>query len=416
MSSYRDPDDLIDPVGRPFPSVPLPVPGPGVVLGGPPLPPVYPQPTIRPLTLVLVLIFGLLGGFALYRFVFDRGTPARESRPITPRGDLAADEKSTIDLFRRASPSVVFITSLGPAMDRETRNVFEVPRGAGSGFLWDNAGHVVTNFHVIQGGTGARVTLNQHSTFEADLVGVAPEYDLAVLRIKTEASRLPPIDVGRSADLQVGQKVFAIGNPFGLDQSLTTGVVSALGRTIRGVAGNEIQEVIQTDAAINPGNSGGPLLDSAGRLIGVNTAIYSPSGSNAGIGFAVPVDTVNRVVPQLISNGRIVRARLPLIINERLSDRVPREQLGIEGVMVIRVDPGSSAAAAGLRGTVRTPEGIILGDIIQAIDGKPVRSVAELYTVLDGYSAGDTVTLTVFRGRGKSDVKVQLQPGQYEPP
>ena len=403
MSIYGDPDDLGGMTGRPYPP-PAPPPPRGD----------YPRDPagVRPLTLLLVLVFGLLAGFALYRFVFDRGTPARDPRPITPRGDLAADEKSTIDLFRKASPSVVYITSLGPAMDYG-RNVFEAPQGTGSGFIWDDAGHVVTNFHVINRATSAQITLNDHSSFPAELVGVAPEYDLAVLRIQAEASRLPPIAIGTSHDLQVGQKVFAIGNPFGLDQSLTTGVVSALGRTIPGVAGNEIEQVIQTDAAINPGNSGGPLLDSAGRLIGVNTAIYSPSGSNAGVGFAVPVDTINRAVPQLIRNGRIVRPRLPLTINEQLSDQVPRQSLGVDGVLIIRVDP--AGAAAGLRGTRRTERGIVLGDVIQAIDGKPVRSVQELYAVLENYRAGQTVTLTVYRGNGQTDVKVQLQPGQYQP-
>jgi len=419
MSTY--PDDFGDFTARPYPPGTLPagavatayppVYGPGYPPGSPPG---YPPPRVRPLTLLLVLIFGLLAGFALYRFVFDRGSPAVDPRPITPRGDLAADEKSTIDLFRKASPSVVFITTRGRAMDFTTRNVFEVPQGAGSGFIWDNAGHVVTNYHVIREATSAQVTLNEHSTFDAELVGVAPEYDLAVLRIKTEASRLPPIAIGTSHDLQVGQKVFAIGNPFGLDQSLTTGVVSALGRTIQGVAGNEIEEVIQTDAAINPGNSGGPLLDSAGRLIGVNTAIFSPSGSNAGIGFAVPVDTVNRAVPQLIRNGRIVRPRLPVSINESISDRIPRERLGVEGVLILGVDRGSAAAQAGLRGTQRTARGQYLwGDVIQAVDGKPVRSVTELYRVLENYQAGDTVTLTVFRNGETLDIKVPLQPGQY---
>ena len=378
------------------------------------LPPAYaaPPPRVRPITLVLVLIFGLLAGFAAYRFVFDRGSPAVDPRPVTPRGDLAGDEKSTIDLFRKASPSVVFITTRGLARDFTTRNVFEVPQGAGSGFIWDNAGHVVTNYHVIREASSAQVTLNEHSTFPAELVGAAPEYDLAVLRIKTEASRLPPIAIGTSHDLQVGQKVFAIGNPFGLDQSLTTGVVSALGRTIQGIEGNEIEEVIQTDAAINPGNSGGPLLDSAGRLIGVNTAIFSPSGSNAGIGFAVPVDTVNRTVPQLIRNGRLVRPRLPVTINEQLSDRLPRERLGVEGVLLLGVE--RPAAEAGLRPSRRTAGGqIIWGDVIQAVDGKPVRSVPELYRVLENYRAGDTVTLTVYRDGHQEDVKVQLVPGPY---
>ena len=398
MSTYIDPFPTLQPPLYPPP---------------PQIRPDYPQPPrVRPLTLVLVLIFGLLGGFAFYRFVWDRGRVLADPRPVTARGDLADDEKSTVDLFRRSSPSVVYITTLVQAQDYRTRNIFDVPQGTGSGFVWDDAGHIVTNFHVIRQATGAQVTLNDHSTYPADLVGAAPEYDLAVLRIKAPASKLPPIPIGTSGDLLVGQKVFAIGNPFGLDQSLTTGVLSALGRTIQGVAGNEIEDVIQTDAAINPGNSGGPLLDSAARLIGVNTAIYSPSGSSAGIGFAVPVDTVNRVVPQLIRNGQIVRPRLPVRFEERLSDAVP-QRMGVNGVLIIGVDP--RAAGTGLRGTRRMPSGqIAWGDIIQGVDGKPVKSLKDLYKMLEGYRAGDTVTLTVFRGGSQVEIQVQLQPGQYQ--
>ncbi len=215
-------------------------------------------------------------------------------RPIAPRGELAADEKSTIALFRQASPSIVHITAVSVARDLFTLNLLQIPEGTGSGLVWDDTGNIVTNYHVIQNAGAAQVTLADQSTWKARLVGIAPDKDLAVLKIDAPKSRLRPIPIGTSKDLQVGQSAFAIGNPFGLDQTLTTGVVSALGREIESVTRRPIQGVIQTDAAVNPGNSGGPLLDSAGRLIGVNTAIYSPSGASVGIGFAIPVDTVNR--------------------------------------------------------------------------------------------------------------------------
>ncbi|HTS03462.1 MAG TPA: trypsin-like peptidase domain-containing protein, partial [Thermoanaerobaculia bacterium] len=212
---------------------------------------------------------------------------AAAPRPVTARGDLASDEKATIELFQRCSPSVVYITTLA----RRPVNFFEmteVAQGTGSGFVWDRQGHIVTNFHVIENSDSLVVTLADQSNWKATLVGAEPDKDLAVLRIGAPEAKLPPILVGTSHDLKVGQKVFAIGNPFGLDETLTTGIVSALGRTIESVTGRKIQDVVQTDAAINPGNSGGPLLDSAGRLIGVNTQIASPSGASAGIGFAVP--------------------------------------------------------------------------------------------------------------------------------
>ncbi|HTP50889.1 MAG TPA: trypsin-like peptidase domain-containing protein, partial [Anaeromyxobacteraceae bacterium] len=235
--------------------------------------------------------------------------PRAAPRPVVARGDLAADEQANVALFKQASPSVVYITTLTRRLVGYF-DVTEVPQGTGSGFIWDASGHVVTNFHVIQGASAARITLHDQSEWPATLVGASPDQDIAVLRIAAPRGRLAPILLGRSADLQVGQRVFAIGNPFGLDFTLTTGIVSALGRSIPSLTGRKIEDVIQTDAAINPGNSGGPLLDSAGRLIGVNTQIASPSGGSAGIGFAVPVDTVNRVVPQLIEHGRVTRPRL----------------------------------------------------------------------------------------------------------
>ena len=356
---------------------------------------------LRSLLVALVLItFGLIG-YLLFRTFGDRGTPAAEPRPVAARGELAADEKATIDLFKQSAPSVVFITTVGRGYDWSMRPV-EIQEGTGSGFIWDDAGDVVTNFHVIQSVLrnrgGANVTLSNHRTYPARLVGAAPEFDLAVLRINAPKGELRPILVGASGDLQVGQRVFAIGNPFGLDQTLTTGIVSATGRTIKGVAGNPIEDVIQTDAAINPGNSGGPLLDGDGRLVGVNTAIYSQSGSSAGIGFAVPVDTVNRVVPQLIRSGRIVRPRLGVTLaDDRMSAPV-LDRMGVLGAMVLRVLDDSAAARAGLRGMGQDEAGnLVPGDVIVEVEGRPVGGTMELFTALGRHSVGDRVTLTVHR-------------------
>jgi S1-C subfamily serine protease len=393
------------PPARGFPPVAVvPAPWPGE-------PPPAPR-RVRPVMLVLVLALGLLAGFAAYRWLFDRGTPAVDPRPITARGDMAADEKATIELFRNTSPSVVYITTLGPGLDVRTRRATDVPQGTGSGFIWDDAGHVVTNFHVIRQATGAWVTLSNHSTHRASLVGTAPQYDLALLRIDSRGLNLRPIPIGTSGDLQVGQKAFAIGNPFGLDQTLTTGVVSALGRAIPGIAGNEIESVIQTDAAINPGNSGGPLLDSAGRLIGVNTAIYSPSGSSAGIGFAVPVDTVNRAIPQLVRNGRIVRPQMGVILDEQLGPRVA-QAMGTQGVPVIAVHGDTPAAEAGLQGVRQAPDGRIVGDVIQKIDGRDVRSIPQLHVILEDHRAGDAITLTVLRDGKPIEIRLTLQEGRW---
>jgi S1-C subfamily serine protease len=285
-------------------------------------------------------------------------------------------------------------------------NILEIPQGTGTGFIWDERGHVVTNFHVISEADVAEVTLADHSTWRAKVIGIAPDKDLAVLRIDAPSDRLRPIPLGTSDDLLVGQKVFAIGNPFGLDQSLTTGVISALGREIESMTGRTIKGVIQTDAAINPGNSGGPLLDSAGRLIGVNTAIYSPSGAYAGVGFAIPVDTVTWVVPQLIAYGKLIRPTLSI---SAAPDAWLR-RLGIEGVMVAAVQPGSAADRAGLRPMRRSRDGwILLGDIIVAFNGKPIRSVRDLLNALDECQVGQTVVLTVLRDKQKIELSVMLE-------
>jgi S1-C subfamily serine protease len=331
--------------------------------------------------------------------------PKAVSRPVEARGDLASDEKNTIDIFRNAAPSVVYITSIAVRRNLFSLNVYEIPQGTGSGFIWDKQGRIVTNYHVISDASRLEVTLADRSSWKAVLVGAAPDRDLAVVQISAPADKLRPIALGESKDLLVGQKVFAIGNPFGLDQTLTTGVVSALGREITAVTGRTIHDVIQTDAAINPGNSGGPLLDSAGRLIGVNTAIYSPSGASSGIGFAVPVGEVNRVVPQIISKGKLIRPGLGITLaNRRLT-----EELGLEGVMVLQVQPGSSAEKAGLRGTTQAREGLVLGDVIVAVNGKEVKDYDSLRDELERHEVGESVTLSLMRDTATVEVGVALE-------
>jgi S1-C subfamily serine protease len=331
-----------------------------------------------------------------------------EPRAVTARGDIAGDEQATIEIFESASPSVVYISTTAEQSSPWTRNLTEVRRGTGTGLVWDARGHIVTNYHVIEDARSSRVRLADGRTYNAQFIGASPEHDLAVLRIGVSLARIKPLAIGSSADLRVGQKVFAIGNPFGFDYSLTTGVVSALNRTIFSEEHGEIRRLIQTDAAINPGNSGGPLLDSAGRLIGVNTAIFSPSGSFSGIGFAVPVDTVNRVVPQLIASGRYVRPRIGIYGDDDVSRPILAE-LGAEGVLVLRVEANSPADRAGLVGTrVASAGEIIPGDIIQAIDGERVGEMAELIERLEGYEIGDQVTLDVNRNGASVAVTVTL--------
>jgi S1-C subfamily serine protease len=341
----------------------------------------------------------------------QRPTGDVQPRPVVPRGRLPADEEATIRLFEQARGAVVYITTQTRVLDPWTRNIFNIPRGSGSGFIWDERGNIVTNFHVVSGAAGARVRLSDGRDSSASLVGVSQAHDLAVIRVDV-ANLPPPLPIGSSHDLRVGQRTYAIGNPFGLDWTLTTGIVSALDRSLPSEDGrNLIEHLIQTDAAINPGNSGGPLLDSAGRLIGVNTAIFSPSGASAGVGFAVPVDTVNRVVPQLIGRGKYVRPALGIEVDEELN-RLVTQRLRTEGVAVLRVTPGSAAAAAGLRGVRQQPDGGLLpGDVIVAVDGRPVESVARLFSRLDDYQVGDRARLTVLRDSKRVDLTVTLQAG-----
>ncbi len=329
----------------------------------------------------------------------DPGHPHQPYQPtlVVPRGELAEDERATIELFKQASRSVVYITTSAVGRDFNF-NYAEIPKGTGSGFLWDDLGHVVTNYHVIEGANSWRITLADQTTWSAKPVGVARDKDIAVLRIDAPpsefAGRLVPIQVGTSRDLEVGQKAFAIGNPFGLDQTLTTGVISGLERQIKSDTGRTIDGVIQTDAAINPGNSGGPLLDSSGRLIGVNTAIYSPSGASAGIGFAIPVDTVQRIVPQILQYGKVIRPGLGISYAPDLLMR----RLGLAGVLVANVRPNSSAAQAGIRPTRRGPEGeIILGDVIVAVDERRVKNVDDLLSQLETKEVNHRVRIMVLR-------------------
>lgn len=357
---------------------------------------------------LLLLLLGVAAGFFTYRYVFDaRPGPSFEPRAILARGELAGDELATIELFKQASPSVAFITTVREMRDFSARGVAGVTAGTGSGFVWDKAGHVVTNYHVVQGANQAWVTLPDLGTYRARVVGAAPSYDLALLRIDASPSRLRPIPIGTAGDLQVGQKAFAIGNPFGLDQTLTTGVVSALGRTIPSITGRIIEDVIQTDAAVNPGNSGGPLLDSAGRLIGVNTAIYSPTEAYAGIGFAVPVDTVNRIIPQLLAHGQVTRPFMGVQISEPIS-RIVTERLGLRGVLVMGVEPGSPAEKAGLRGTT-IREGVVLpGDIILGAEGREIGTADQLFAILERYKPGQTVSFKVWREGEVREVAITL--------
>jgi S1-C subfamily serine protease len=338
------------------------------------------------------------------------GVAHAQPRAVTPRGALAEDEKSNIAVFKNNSPSVVNITTLENQRNLFSLDVFQVPKGTGSGFIWDERGLIVTNFHVIQGASAARVTLFDQSEWKASLVGVFPDRDLAVLRIEAPREKLKAIALGSSRDLLVGQRVYAIGNPFGLDQTLTVGIISALNREIQTVNQRTIRGVIQTDAAINPGNSGGPLLDSAGRLIGVNTAIFSPSGASAGIGFAIPVDEVNRIVPRLIRDGKITR---PAFGIQAASPQVHAALRLPKGIAVVGVIARSPAEAAGIKPFMRGQKGeIIAGDIIVAMDSKLIATVDEFLDVLERHNAGDTIVVTVLRAGTTVELPIRLGPAE----
>jgi S1-C subfamily serine protease len=358
-----------------------------------------------------ILILGLLSAGVIAGWCGRTLTPAALPRAVDPRGPLYDWEKVSIQRFKEAAPSVVYITTTEErSRDPFGFDVVETPAGAGTGFIWDAQGHVVTNFHVIQGAARAFITLADGSQHEATYVGGAPDKDLAVLQILKPPAKLRPIPIGTSADLQVGQSVLAIGNPFGLDATLTTGVISALGREIQSVTQRRISGVIQTDAAINPGNSGGPLLDSAGRLVGVNTAIQSPSGASAGIGFAMPVDIVNRVVPQLIARGRLERPDLGF---EPVSPRMVARAFGSQkGVMVGKVYRGGAAAQAGLQGVGMEGRRVFAGDLIQAVNGRPVTDWDALLDAVEALPLGSTTELDIQRRGQRLRLPIRVEAGR----
>ena len=324
---------------------------------------------------------------------------------ISRRQDLTPEEKGTIAIFRHNNPSVVYISTVQRVLNMWTRDISEVPSGTGTGFLWDRQGHIITNYHVISNNKTARVRLNNKKTYTAKVIGSSKRHDIAVLKLITRDNLPRQIQPGKSDSLIVGQKVYAIGNPFGLEHTLTTGIISALGRTIKNRT-VELDDLIQTDAAINPGNSGGPLLDSAGRLIGMNVAIYSPSGGSAGIGFAIPVDTINRVVPNIITNGRYVRPYVGINANDT-ANKVLLKELGIKGVLVLEVERNSPAFRAGLADSKLINGDLVLGDIITSVNNTPVESVNDFLDIIEQYKINDTVMLGIIRG-GKTRLNVPL--------
>lgn len=326
---------------------------------------------------------------------------------------MTAEEKNTIELFKKSTPSVVSVTNLAMKRDAFTMNMLEIPQGAGSGFVWDKLGHVVTNYHVINESAQVKVALGKEE-YIASVVGVDQDKDIAVLLLQVPlpttvgSLKAVPLCVQPDVDdLQVGQKVFAIGNPFGLDHTLTTGIVSGTGREIQSISGRPISGVIQTDAAINPGNSGGPLLDSSGCVIGINTAIYSPSGASSGVGFAIPSSIVQSSVNQILTYGRVVR---PVLGISFAPDQAV-ESLGVKGIMVLNAREGGPAWKAGIMGTSRDEYGrLVLGDIIRTVNGALIKTSADLYRILDKSKVGDTLDVEVLRGMSTQHVEVKLEP------
>ncbi len=353
------------------------------------------------LGLLTVAALGALAGCQ------QRREPAPEPAApalVTPQ-ITSTDEDNNIQIFKRAAPAVVFITNNQLRRDLLTLNVLEIPQGNGSGIVWNRQGYIVTNSHVVEGAASVSVGLGAEANYKAKLVGIAPSLDIAVLRIDAPAEQLHALPLGDSSKLQVGQKVLAIGNPFGLDSTLTTGIISALGREISSPNGRRIRDVIQTDAAINPGNSGGPLLDSSGRVIGINTAIIGPGGGSAGIGFAVPINSVAKIVPQLIDHGRVIR---PVLGVNAVAGRIARD-MGIEGVIVLSLTRGSAAAEAGIMGVQRAADGqLIINDVIVQVDNFAIGDSDDLLNALEHYKPGDIVTVHTVRGKQKKTFRVRL--------
>jgi len=353
-------------------------------------------------------IMKIIRGYALILFT-ALSTTALQAKTPDYLSFATEDEANSTEIFSKASPAVVFVTNKALRRDFFNLNIQEIPRGSGTGFVWDSSGLIVTNFHVIAGAQRLTVTTQDQTEYDAQVIGVAPEKDLAVLRIENPPANLVTLALGDSSELSVGRKVLAIGNPFGLDTTLTTGIVSALGREIQAASNRKIRGVIQTDAAINPGNSGGPLLNSLGQLVGVNTAIYSPSGASAGIGFAIPVNTVRSVIPQLISYGRIQR---PIIGVELASDRWIK-RYRIKGLPVVRVDPGLPADQAGISGARRNARGdVLLGDVITHINNTRIRSNDDYLSTMENLHPGDTVVVRTRLEAEEKEYRVRLTESQ----
>jgi len=370
------------------------------------------RPATRPSPglVVLAVLLAVAAGLFVWRFWLHWNEPggaaAEEPEVVIARGSLRQEQQRAEDVYKKAKPSVVYVTRLGARRDRLTLSLQEIKEGTGSGFVWDDQGHVVTNEHVVAGVTfGVSVTLADHSTYPAQVVDAFPDKDLAVLWIGAPREKLHPITVGTSKDLRVGQSAYAIGNPFGLDQSLTTGIISALGRVIQTESGKRLKNAIQTSAAINPGNSGGPLLDGGGRLIGINSAILSPSGAWAGVGFAIPVDEVKDVVSRAISSPRPLRAALGITL---ASDAV-RRQLGASGPLIMDVLPGSAAAKAGLRPTRRSEDGDFqMGDVLVSVAGQPVRTLEDIHRALSKHQVGEQIAVVILRDGEQQTVTLTL--------
>jgi len=365
------------------------------------------KPSLMKATAVVILITAFL---LLLKILLPQSIPlveAKTTNDLSQRHDLSSEEKGTISLFKHNNPAVVYISTVKRVINPYTRDIREIPNGTGTGFIWDNGGHIITNYHVVRNNRTARVRLANQKTYTAKVIGKSERHDIAVLKLDDNLQLPRPIQPGTSKNLLVGQSVYAIGNPFGLDHTLTTGIISALGRTIsdRSI---DMDDLIQTDAAINPGNSGGPLLDSAGRLIGMNVAIYSPSGASAGIGFAIPVDKINRVVPNLIRNGRFIQPIVGIHATDK-TNKLINDELGIKGILVLGVTANSPAEKAGMIGSQLINGDLVLGDVIQAIDGQKVEDMNDFLNIIEKHKLNDHIVISILRnGREKMNLPIKL--------
>jgi len=365
------------------------------------------KPSLMKATAVVILITAFL---LLLKILLPQSIPlveAKTTNDLSQRHDLSSEEKGTISLFKHNNPAVVYISTVKRVINPYTRDIREIPSGTGTGFIWDNGGHIITNYHVVRNNRTARVRLANQKTYTAKVIGKSERHDIAVLKLDDNLQLPRPIQPGTSKNLLVGQSVYAIGNPFGLDHTLTTGIISALGRTIsdRSI---DMDDLIQTDAAINPGNSGGPLLDSAGRLIGMNVAIYSPSGASAGIGFAIPVDKINRVVPNLIRNGRFIQPIVGIHATDK-TNKLINDELGIKGILVLGVTANSPAEKAGMIGSQLINGDLVLGDVIQAIDGQKVEDMNDFLNIIEKHKLNDHIVISILRnGREKMNLPIKL--------